>query len=244
MVEPPVGEFWSERLGLGDRELISFVGAGGKTTLMLGLGSELVGQGRKVVITTTTKMGPDQIAPPVVESISAVEANLDRRPGPIFLVRRESESKVTGPPPNEVNKLFRESSADYVLVEADGARGRSLKAPSGFEPVIPSSSTIVVLVAGIDAVGSPITTACHRPERVAELLDRPVSHTLDVEDMAKILTSARGGLKDIPATARVAVALTKVASADIETARRLTRLVGNDPDVERVLVVPHQSPES
>lgn len=238
MAESPVGEFWAERIGLTDRELISFVGAGGKTTLMLSLGKELTGAGRRVVITTTTKMGVDQVDPPVVDSIAGVEANLDRRPGPIFVVRRESETMVTGPAPPEVNKLFRETTADYVLVEADGARGKSLKAPAPFEPVIPSASTVVILVSGIDAVGASISTGCHRPERVAELLDRSVSHRLSISDVAKVLTSARGGLKDVPPSARVVVALTKVASTDMDTAHQLSLLIAKDPDVEGVVVVP------
>jgi hypothetical protein len=36
----------------------------------------------------------------------------------------------------------------------------------------------------------------------------------------------------------VVVALTRVTSADIEAARQLTLLVTNDPDVDRVAVVP------
>lgn len=235
-----MSESWAERLGLGERELIAFVGAGGKSTLMLGLGRELSDAGHRVVITTTTRMSADQIDPPVVDSIRGVEANLERRPGPVFVVRRGPDAKVVGPAPTEVDKLFRESSAEYVLVEADGANGRSLKAPTDFEPVIPPTSTIVVPVAGIDAVGNTITAVSHRPERVAELLARPVTHQLGVEDVAQILTSARGGLKDVPASARVIVAITKVSSDTMDMARELSVLISRDPDVDRVVVVPHR----
>ena len=239
MVEPVVSESWAERLGLGERELVAFVGAGGKSTLMLGLGRELSNAGHRVVITTTTRMSIDQIEPPVVDSIRGVEANLERRPGPVFVVRRDADAKVGGPAPTEVDKLFRESSAEYVLVEADGANGKTLKVPADFEPVIPPTSTIVVVVAGIDAIGANITAACHRPERVAELLGRPVSHQLAVADVAQILTSARGGLKDVPASARVIVAITKVSSETMDVAGELSLLITRDPDVDRVVVVPY-----
>ena len=240
MAESAVGDSWAVRFGLGDHELVSFVGAGGKTTLMLAIGRELSQAGHRVVITTTTRMSVDEVDPPVVDSIRAVEANLNRRPGPLFVAKPAPESKVTGPTPAEINALFRESSAHYVLVEADGAQGRSLKAPADFEPVIPSASTIVALVAGADAIGASIATACHRPERVAKLLNRPVTHQLEVSDVAKVLTSAAGGLKDVPAAARVVVAVTKVTSGNIEAARQLSLLVAKDPDVERVLVVPYR----
>ncbi len=240
MAEQLVSESWAERLGLGERELVAFVGAGGKSTLMLGLGRELSDTGHRVVITTTTRMSVDEIEPPVVDSIHGVEVNLDRRPGPVFVVRRDADDKVGGPAPTEIDKLFRESSAEYVLVEADGANGKTLKAPTDFEPVIPPTATIVVVVAGIDAIGSTITAACHRPERVAELLGRAVSHELTLSDVAQILTSARGGLKDVPASARVIVAITKVSSERMDVAGELSMLITRDPDVDRVVVVPYR----
>jgi len=46
----------TDSLGLQEREVISLVGAGGKTTLMFRLARELLLAGRKVVTTTTTKI--------------------------------------------------------------------------------------------------------------------------------------------------------------------------------------------
>ncbi len=43
-----------------------------------------------------------------------------------------------------------------MLVEADGARGRSLKAPAAHEPAIPSFANQVVVLCAIDAVGAPM----------------------------------------------------------------------------------------
>ena len=54
--------------------------------------------------------------------------------------------------------------------EADGAAGRFLKAPADHEPVIPAGTTVVVVVAGLKAVGGRIADVAHRPERVASLL--------------------------------------------------------------------------
>ncbi|MCH8991199.1 MAG: putative selenium-dependent hydroxylase accessory protein YqeC, partial [Acidobacteria bacterium] len=189
MVAPAVGESLTDRLGLGERDLVSFVRAGGKTTLMLKLGRELADAGHRVVITTTTRMSTDEVESPVVDPGGAVEANLERG-GVVYVVHRGAESKMTGPSPAEVNAMFSSTSADYILVEADGARGRSLKAPSQFEPVIPSASTVVVIVTGIDAIGRSIATACHRPERVAAILGRPLTYHLGARDVARVLTSA------------------------------------------------------
>ena len=78
MVAPAVGESLTDRLGLGERDLVSFVRAGGKTTLMLKLGRELADAGHRVVITTTTRMSTDEVESPVVDPGGAVEANLER----------------------------------------------------------------------------------------------------------------------------------------------------------------------
>ena len=72
----------------------------------------------------------------------------------LFVAVGTIPGKVTGPSPEAVDRLFTDTSADYVIVEADGARSMSVKAPAEHEPVIPSRSTLVVIVVGIDAVGN------------------------------------------------------------------------------------------
>ena len=60
---------------------------------------------------------------------------LDREGRATLLGRRVREDKLEGVPPERVDELSGE--ADLVLVEADGARGRSLKVPAAHEPVLP-----------------------------------------------------------------------------------------------------------
>jgi molybdenum cofactor cytidylyltransferase len=81
------------------------------------------------------------------------------------LGRRIRPDKLEGLPPERVDALARR--ADLVLVEADGARGRSLKAPADHEPVVPSSSTLLVVLAALDVLGTPAGgELVHRPEIV------------------------------------------------------------------------------
>lgn len=239
-MDRPVADTWAAKMGLAERELVSFVGAGGKTTLMLALARELADAGHQVVVTTTTNMSLDELEPPMVSSRRVLEANLDRR-GPLYWAERAPEGKVTGPSPGEVNGLYADTAVDYVLVEADGAAGHSIKAPADHEPVIPSRSTVVVVVIGVDAIGSTIAAAAHRPERVAKLLDKSLTHRLSAEDVARVVTSAAGGLKEVPARARVVVALSKVGPDDVDPATRLAAIVSANPDVARAIVVPRQA---
>jgi CTP:molybdopterin cytidylyltransferase MocA len=97
-----------------------------------------------------------------------------------------------------------------LLVEADGARGRSLKAPAEHEPAVPDFAELVVPVAGLDAVGQPIDSAAvHRPERVSDLLGLPVQERLRPEHLARVLASPQGGLKNVPRQAAVRALLNK-----------------------------------
>jgi probable selenium-dependent hydroxylase accessory protein YqeC len=151
------------------------VGAGGKTTLVYRLAGEARAAGWRVLVTTTTHMGTMDEAttgPVLVESESALEADLARALATegraTVLGRRVRADKIEGLAPERVDALA--ATADLVLVEADGARGRSLKVPAAHEPVIPGSATVVIVVAALDVLGRPLDgTRVHRLELVRAL---------------------------------------------------------------------------
>ena len=83
--------------------------------------------------------------------------------------------KVVGLPPSVVDALWAARLADHLLVEADGSRGLPFKAFGPHEPQVPAASTIVVQVAGLDAIGRPLTMDhVHRAERMAAALGVPL----------------------------------------------------------------------
>lgn len=253
-----------ELLGLGAHELVAIVGAGGKSTLMATLGAELAEAGHTVLATTTTKMGSGQTDrfPTVVwvddvlgkdvfrkdvlgkdvlgkdvlrkEGVDATD--LRTRPGPILVLERGDERKVTGPAPHVVGALF--ATSDYMLVEADGARGRSFKAPAEHEPVIPAATTYVAIVMGADAFGRPIAEAAHRPERVVALSGREASAAITPAVVASVVGHRDGGLRGVPQEARIAVVVTKVADeADRRRVRDLAAGLEQHPRIERVVAI-------
>ncbi len=229
-----------EEFGLGERELVAFVGAGGKSTLMLRLGAELADRGQRVIMTTTTKLGPDQVTGTVCRSALPVAVNeclaLSRQ---VFIVIAEDGRKVTGPLPEEVDRLFSESTAQFVLVEADGARGRSIKAPAPHEPVIPSAATIVVVVSRLDAIGRPLREAAHRPELVALLTGLGPEQAVGVQQVVTLLGHPQGGLKGVPEQARVVVALTGSEPGERQRAGRLVAQgLGIEPRIDRIRLIP------
>ncbi len=172
-------------LGIGRGDVVAVVGAGGKTTLVYALAAQARARGWRVLVTTTTHMGtlPEATTGPLfVESDGAtdadVEAALRDHGRATILGRRVRPDKLEGLAPERVDSL--RSRADLVLIEADGARSRSLKAPAGHEPVVPASATVMVVLAALDVLGTPAGGALvHRPEIVGRLTglgpDEPVT---------------------------------------------------------------------
>jgi probable selenium-dependent hydroxylase accessory protein YqeC len=162
-------------LGIGRGDVVAVVGAGGKTTLVYALAAEARARGWRVLVTTTTHMGtlPEATTGPVlVESDGVADARIEaalREHGrATILGRRVRADKLEGLAPERVDAL--RSHADLVLIEADGARSRSLKAPAAHEPVVPASATVMVVLAALDVLGTPAGGALvHRPEIVGRL---------------------------------------------------------------------------
>lgn len=199
----------TSRLGLGDRELISLVGAGGKTTLMHALAQESVAAGKRTVITTTTKLGAGQIGGfPRLDrpSWQELSGTLDRGEG-CLVVSGQTDAKLLGMPAGWVDHLFALRLSDLILVEADGARGMTVKAPGPDEPVIPVATTTVVAVIGAGALDRVIADVAHRPLRLAALLECNPYDRLTIARAVRLLGHPAGSRKAVPTAARFVVAV-------------------------------------
>ena len=116
-----------DALALRRGDVVAFTGAGGKTSALARLASELAGAGWRVLATTTTRIGFHQLALfPASCSYEqmgqALSAFLDERRA-VFWYSRIHEDKVYGIAPEQVTDLLEEVNADILLIEGDGARG-------------------------------------------------------------------------------------------------------------------------
>lgn len=226
----------SRRLALSERELVAIVGAGGKSTIVLTLADELADIGRSVVVTTTTRMAPHQIRQPNLWTDDPTVIGPLVTPGSaLFVAREEADGKVIGLSPHIVDRIFSETPATHVLVEADGARRMLIKAPAAHEPVIPSLATTVVVVASVDAIGRPIVDVAHRCLVLAELIGADQDEPLTVEGAAAVLLNPNGGLKGIPLGARVVMVITQVTPETTARAESLTALLRAHPRVDSAI---------
>jgi probable selenium-dependent hydroxylase accessory protein YqeC len=209
----------TEALGIEAREVISLVGAGGKTTLMFRLAKELSLGGKKVVTTTTTK-----ILEPVSGETNSLFVDSDEERikdfvrghlgqyGHVTIARERLESgKLKGVSPNLVDELCHSPGVDAVIVEADGAAGRPVKAPRENEPVISTSTTLIVAILGIDGMEMRLSEEnVFQPERVSKITGVPMGERLTDEAMALLVTHREGIFKGASSSSRVVAFLNKV----------------------------------
>lgn len=228
----------SQRVGLGSRELVSIVGAGGKTTILGILGRELASTGARVILTTTTKMAASQVTEPVCWSDDPVHIERALDPGTaLFVVCGSMRGKVTGLRREAIDNLFTSTSVDHIIVEADGAGSMLIKAPAEHEPVISGASTTVIVVVGADALGQPIGSVAHRVDRITALTGLTGDDTLSPDRAATILLHPDGGLKSIPEPARVVMTIANVSAANEPAVAKLVGILNDHPRVDRCVLL-------
>lgn len=168
--------------------VIAVVGGGGKTSLIFRLARELCASGKKVIVTTTTHMAYDPTHPFAEDGdADKIRQNLAKYHYTVTASLDRNKGKIGSIQETETAQLRR--MADILLIEADGAKRLPLKVPGEWEPVIPEFTDLVVGVIGMDALGQPISTICHRPERVSEFLKKEQSERVTEEDMFQIARS-------------------------------------------------------
>src|SRR5258708_10111410 len=140
------------------RQSIAFVGAGGKTTAMIQLARQL---SPPVLVTTTTHLGAWQSSFAdqhlIAESARQLN-NLDLRGITLITGVLDSDrfERVNEDTLLWLHDVSRRKGIP-LLIEADGARQKPLKAPAAHEPSIPEFVDSVVVVAGLSAVNQPIS---------------------------------------------------------------------------------------
>lgn len=182
------------KINLNKKNIISFVGGGGKTSLIYSLAKELSDMNKKVIVTTTTKM--------LIPKENVVLSN--RLEDVIFALNKSnivsvgtsiSDIKMSSPSDEIKENIVK--LVDFILVEADGSKRLPLKIPANHEPVIFEKSNLVVGVSGLDAIGKSINEICHRKELVLNFLGVDYEHIINEEDVARVLCSSKGQRKNV-----------------------------------------------
>jgi len=206
----------TDAFSIREREVISLVGAGGKTSLMFALGNELSGGRKGTILATTTKIWEPAPSPNFAlflsEQISEMKEwvleNLGKYPYLVIARKKLDDGKLQGVLPEWVEEFLSLPDVSSIIVEADGAAGRSLKAPREGEPVLPDNTTLLVPVVGIDVLGCPLDEQnVFRSQIAARILNVAMGTTVTEEMIARLIAEI---IKDRPEKARVIPFINKV----------------------------------
>lgn len=189
-------------------DVVAFIGAGGKTSVLLAMGYELMEQGWRVLATATTAIEEDQLQlmPHVLHyraNPKTVSAALSEY-GFVFLYGTVRDGKVYGPAIEWTKQVLDTVDSDVLLVEADTSSGLPFKAPYEGEPVIPRETSLVIPVVSVNAVDTPLDdehvyNAGAMTERFGFYPGSPVRSPW----IAQVLRDEEMGLRGIPEKARV-----------------------------------------
>lgn len=200
-----------DALRVANHEAVAIVGAGGKTSLMFALAEAAP---KPVCLTTTTKLAREECQGDFNHSLfSEFEidpaASLDR--AKINLITNPLDSsgqKWMGLSHSQAEQLivYCKSSNILCLIEADGTRHLSLKAPAAWEPVIPDQVDLVIVVVGLSVIGKPLNAeTVFRPELFSNLTGLPIGTPIQLDHIVSMLNHPQGGLQGIPQKSRAAV---------------------------------------
>jgi probable selenium-dependent hydroxylase accessory protein YqeC len=239
-----------EALDIHPKEVISLVGAGGKTTLMFSLAQELTTYEKVVVNTTTTKIfTPSSSDTPYLllsreqkEIFDFILKNGNKlRQLTLASEKLANSGKLKGINPELVSQLIKLDPVIYIIVEADGAACRPLKAPNpAFEPVIPQDTSLVIPVIGIDALGCELKEEyVFRSEIVAKLTGLSLGGTVSADAIVNLILHPSGMTRGSPADARIIPFINKM---DLNADRSMARDIGSKilaakhPRIDRVVL--------
>ncbi len=207
--------------------VISIAGAGGKTSLMFYLARHA---SVPCIVTTTTKVGKEQIkAADIRMSLSDfLNDSDDFRDSEVIWVSPmtdDGEGKIKGFDQDRFSLLAEKAAESGMLIinEADGAHFRHIKAPGENEPVIPSETTAMLFVTGLDVIGKQVNEEnVHRLEQFEVINGCRTGCVIDQDLIIHNIIDPRSGFKNCPETAaRIAVLNQADSPSSVKTGREI-----------------------
>ncbi len=224
--------------------LISIVGGGGKTSLMFFLAHALRQKGLRVVCTTTTRIlkptteqSPELVLLDQPGFKQSLQDSLGRY-GHVTVAQHllAEGDKLQGLSCSQVESILEYSCVERMIIEADGARNLSFKAPGDNEPVVSQITDLFISMVGLDIIGKTLEDAnVFRAGLVSTLTGSPMGDAITPLIVAKLVVHAKGLFKGCPGKARSAFFLNKT---DISGGREkalsvieaVKKLEGKKPD--------------
>jgi len=178
-------------ISLHEKQVVSICGSGGKTTLLYALARESKRVRNTAVFTTTNIFVPSEADVELLAPFSREEAFAVWERGNIVSAGRRipDMNKLAAPDDAEIQWLTQQAKGIYI--EADGSKRLPLKYPAVWEPVPLADSDLILVVAGLSALGQERESAVHR----AALAEKELGYREPIvteEGMARLLWEGYG----------------------------------------------------
>lgn len=212
----------SKALRLSKPPVVALVGAGGKTTALFMLARELAPS----IVSTTTHLGEWQTNQCDVHIVVKNGAKLPNISGDgVSLVTGEKETDrfagVDEAQLGELKKLAIDRGVS-LLIEADGARQKPLKAPANHEPAIPDFVDTVIVTAGLQGLNNPLEEkSVHRSDLFSKISGLEIGKSVTVDALGKVMSDPWGGLKNLPSKARKMALLNQADTPELQSHGKL-----------------------
>lgn len=142
--------------------ITSIVGAGGKSTILRKIVEYGLFSNHSMMVSTTTKMLESQVEQWKPYIGTSFEKALEYLQNAIWRGNCGGwfsgifEGKVHGVEPTQLDMISQLHPNWHIVVEADGAKAKWIKAPKVTEPVIPKNTSTTIGVINLQALGSLI----------------------------------------------------------------------------------------
>ena len=187
--------------------IVTIVGAGGKTTICNSLGAVLAQRGHRVLMTTSTQIYRPDNCPVFIGNPEALspQGNLT-----VAGMQEIENGKIKGFSGPEIDTIEQKGLFDYIIVEGDGAKSRSVKAPAEWEPVYPSFTRLALGVIGLDCIGKPIfEDNVHRSTLFMQLTGSRTGDRITIEHLYKLIHHPEGLFRHAPQNCKKVVLFNK-----------------------------------
>jgi molybdenum cofactor cytidylyltransferase len=205
---------------------ISLVGAGGKTTALFKLARQLIGSSTPTVyVTATSHLGTWQTSNAdrhiIAKDFHSIDNLFENDLRGVTLITGEIKEDRFSPIDSKTLNWLHAKSIKLnipILIEADGSRSHALKAPDSHEPPIPEITDTVIVLAGMSALGKPISDEyIHRAQLFSQLCGLPTHSTVTPEAIMRVLAHSNGSLKNIPPTAQRIAILNQAETQELKS---------------------------
>ena len=208
-----------DALDIEKNKIISVVGGGGKTSLIFALADEFVKSGKKVIVTTTTKMYEREDTCFFCQKEKIIKSLNENKFA--FVGKRAENGKITADF-DDIDDIL--DLCDILLIESDGSHHMPFKVPNENEPVIYPKTDVVIGVCGLSSLGKEVRDVCHRKEEAVKVLGKNESDIIDEKDISFILSSPLGQRKNVNCEYRFFIS--QMGMAGFENGKNIKTFIG------------------